>query len=1177
MKRTIVYIIACFAVFYAAATDRFYIEDSSIIPGETITVSIILENETAYTAFQTDIYLPEGLTIEQEDGDYAFDLTSRKARDHNIASQLQADGAIRIMSYSPSIKTYSGNNGALVTFNVTANKNLKKPVVIELKNTLFTDPHGQEVSFKNESSQIQTILNDLTGEIVFEEGGTKTTAMTWDEEKITIYSTLYISYSGDEDVDYSIYVNDRNLLEDEELSQSISWDESNHRFIVNLYNLIYPFGDQYSANLYFSVTVQAAGYNDISAVHNSFISYTPDKPSVTGYGFSNLSYLIKVEYGGSVHFCNIDGEYVKINNNDDWSWDDSEVYAIKRLDHDYYLTVLAAQKSPMSTVFGFIEKTILIPARECDISISQNEINSAWIVYEYDSENYSHYYTSFDTAKHESGGSFAIIEITSYDSLTASSIRIDSQLVCDDNQYDYEYAINLLPFGDIYGGEHQIVVTITDGFNSLSSDTILEIHPIITRLTPDSLILDIDPNINYTALLVNGEEVELSVDGHHYALERLNHDYSITVQVGEGVYLFGEEEDYGVTYNDWSEETTIVVPAKFFFLGDVDDSGSINISDVTALIDYLLSGNASEVNLFNADCDASGEVNISDVTTLIDYLLSGNWPVEEPVKTSFTVNGVSFDMVEVQGGSFLMGGTPEQGDEVKNREKPVHQVTLSSYNIGQTEVTQELWLAVMGANPSYHVGDLQRPVEQVSWTDCIEFISTLNQLTGKSFRLPTEAEWEYAARGGKQSQGYRYAGGNDMDAVSWYIDNSENTTHPVAIKSPNELGLYDMTGNVWEWTSDWFAMYSEDPQVNPAGPGTGNNRVLRGGCWNGDANYNRISYRDNFTPTGSNSSGGMRLVLDVDNSSKFRLSETVLKVEVDDTKSINILNGGGNYTVAGGTDYVSTSINANQLTVTGIATGTTTVYVTDVETGATAVIAVIVTERQDEEFTVNGVSFKMVTVDGGTFTMGATDEQGSDFNANERPVHQVTLSDYKIGQTEVTQELWQAVMGSNPSNFTGDLQRPVDKVSWNDCQEFISKLNQLTGKSFRLPTEAEWEFAARGGKLSQGFKYAGSNTVDDVAWYKDNSESMTHPVATKAPNELGLYDMSGNVFEWCHDWFGNYSGDAQTNPTGPTSGTYRSCRGGGWGYNDTYCRVSYRSYHSMTSRYDRIGLRLALD
>ena len=239
---------------------------------------------------------------------------------------------------------------------------------------------------------------------------------------------------------------------------------------------------------------------------------------------------------------------------------------------------------------------------------------------------------------------------------------------------------------------------------------------------------------------------------------------------------------------------------------------------------------------------------------------------------------------------------------------------------------------------------------------------------------------------------------------------------------------------------------------------------------------------------------------------------------------------------------------------------------------------------QTTTYTVNSVSFTMVAVQGGTFTMGATPEQGSDAFDNEYPTHQVTLSDYHIGQTEVTQELWLAVMGSNPSSFTGDLQRPLEQVSWDDCQTFITKLNQMTGKNFRLPTEAEWEYAARGGNRSEGYKYAGSNTVGDVAWYWDNSYALgssnpdygTHSVATKAPNELGLYDMSGNVWEWCQDWYGSYSSDAQTNPTGPTSGSLRVNRGGSWRSNARHCRVSRHTGDTPSNLNYFLGLRLAL-
>ena len=228
-----------------------------------------------------------------------------------------------------------------------------------------------------------------------------------------------------------------------------------------------------------------------------------------------------------------------------------------------------------------------------------------------------------------------------------------------------------------------------------------------------------------------------------------------------------------------------------------------------------------------------------------------------------------------------------------------------------------------------------------------------------------------------------------------------------------------------------------------------------------------------------------------------------------------------------------------------------------------------------ETIVVNGVKFNMVKIKGGTFRMGATSEQ-SNYDNDEKPVHSVTLSDYYMGETEVTQELWEAVMGSNPSRFMGDNQRPVERVSWDDCQEFIKKLNQLTGKEFRLPTEAEWEYAARGGKYSRGYKYSGSNNSDEVAWYGTNSGDKTHPVATKKANELGLYDMSGNVLEWCNDWYGDYHSNSQTNPTGPSQGEYRVLRGGSWDFNDGGVRVSDRLNFTPDFRFIYYGLRLAL-
>ena len=211
----------------------------------------------------------------------------------------------------------------------------------------------------------------------------------------------------------------------------------------------------------------------------------------------------------------------------------------------------------------------------------------------------------------------------------------------------------------------------------------------------------------------------------------------------------------------------------------------------------------------------------------------------------------------------------------------------------------------------------------------------------------------------------------------------------------------------------------------------------------------------------------------------------------------------------------------------------------------------------------------MVYVSGGTFIMGG------DESSDQTPTHSVTLSSYYICKYEVTQALWRAVMGSNPSKFKGD-NLPVEQVSWNDCQTFIKRLNSYTGRDFRLPTEAEWEFAARGGNYSRHYKYSGSNHIDDVAWYTDNSGNRTHPVGTKQANELGLYDMSGNVWEWCSDWYGSYSSYSQSNPTGATSGFGRVERGGNWCGLARYCCSSHRSYYAPGNSFDDLGLRLVL-
>ena len=289
-------------------------------------------------------------------------------------------------------------------------------------------------------------------------------------------------------------------------------------------------------------------------------------------------------------------------------------------------------------------------------------------------------------------------------------------------------------------------------------------------------------------------------------------------------------------------------------------------------------------------------------------------------------------------------------------------------------------------------------------------------------------------------------------------------------------------------------------------------------------------------------------------------------------------------------EVINMILGKGDLTAVGDINGDTRVDVDDLN----IIINIILGKDPDEKpgaktYTANGVSFRMMDVKGGTFTMGGYDSDPG-VQRDEKPAHQVTLSNFAIGETEVTQELWMAVMGSNPSavssrnGYTENLQRPVESVSWDDCQQFITRLNALTGLTFRLPTEAEWEYAARGGMNTLGYLYAGDDDLNKVAWYRDNVPSTTsgtegygpQTVATKSPNELGVYDMTGNVREWCQDWYGSYSNAAQTNPTGPATGAERVERGGGFNQNSSYCRVLRRQSAQPGNGSVSTGLRLAM-
>ena len=434
-------------------------------------------------------------------------------------------------------------------------------------------------------------------------------------------------------------------------------------------------------------------------------------------------------------------------------------------------------------------------------------------------------------------------------------------------------------------------------------------------------------------------------------------------------------------------------------------------------------------------------------------------PPPAPYQT-FEVNGVTFNMMCVEGGTMNIG----RADSMYYRQRPERTVTVSDYYIGQTEVTQELWQAVMGENPSKFQCDtcIQHPVDSVSIIEVQLFIQKLNLATGKNFRLPTEEEWEFAARGGTKSKGFLYSGSDICSEVAWYgvADKNGGTTHPVAQLKPNELGLYDMHGNLWEWVhnkyTDTINIY---PSYNPTGP-EGKYKGIASACGSGYYSGLDLTRTWGWVGVGSLTTRsnwfGFRLALSDKNP--------FVAVEVNDYR------------------------------------------------------------------------FHMMLVEGETY-------------------------DYYIGQTEVTQGLWKKVMGYNNSIYQGD-DLPVEKVSWEECQTFIQKLNEMTGKHFRLPTEAEWEYAARGGKNSRGYTYAGSNSIDSVAWYQSNSQEQTHTIATLMPNELGIYDMSGNVWEWCQDYY-----DASTQ---------RVVRGGSFYDVASVCRISSRVGRDTNYR-SYIGLRLVLD
>ncbi len=465
------------------------------------------------------------------------------------------------------------------------------------------------------------------------------------------------------------------------------------------------------------------------------------------------------------------------------------------------------------------------------------------------------------------------------------------------------------------------------------------------------------------------------------------------------------------------------------------------------------------------------------------------------------------------GAKFVEGGAYSMQYERDGETKTVTG-TLSDYYIAPVELSNRAWAAVMGSKPEGQTNDGDMyPVTMVNYYDIAGpggFLEKLNTMlkdqlpAGKKFALPTEAQWQYAAQGGKKSEGYKYSGSNTLDDVAWYKDNAGGTTHPIGQKQGNELELHDMTGNVWEWTRDNFVYFDELPDAQGTDylcQAESPYCVHRGGCYLSPEESQAMSFRDWLPMNSRYNNIGLRLVL----TDAFEQEKLVEPIQPE---------------------------KAFQMSAMG-------------EYGMT-------------------LALTLVEVKGGTYSMQYERD-------GETKTVTGTLSDYYIGQYEVDNDMWFAVMGTKPEGQTksGGFY-PVSNVSYEEITKpggLLDKANALLadqlpeGMKLMLPTEAQWHYAAMGGQKSKGYTYAGSNTLADVAWYKDNSNETTHPVASKQPNELGIYDMSGNVWEWTID----KEGDDKA-----------YCGGGGFTSESDYCKVTSTWADDLTKGFNNAGFRLVL-
>jgi len=559
--------------------------------------------------------------------------------------------------------------------------------------------------------------------------------------------------------------------------------------------------------------------------------------------------------------------------------------------------------------------------------------------------------------------------------------------------------------------------------------------------------------------------------------------------------------------------------------------------------------------------------------------------------------------VLINGGTFTMGSPKDFWKTIAYAdEHPQHQVTVSGFYMGKYEVTQKEYQEVMGTNSGNFKED-NLPVGNVSWYDAVEYCNKRSEKEGLSpvytisgsgdnrsviwnrnangYRLPTEAEWEYACRAGTKSRFitgssittyFANYNGQDRDNIgAGGVNRGKRTA--VGSFAPNPWGLYDMHGNVWEWCWDWYGVYTESAQTDPQGASSGYGRVVRGGSWYNADRRLRSASRGEISPSTQSSSLGFRLVLPLtDGNAPVTQSPEPQPAQAKSLTSPQPAPAAQPSQTQAATQ--PQPVPAPQ--PAPAAQPSQTKATTQPQPVSVPQSAPALSRTQPSASVQRPIPDSFVLIRGGTFTMGSPENE-PERNADEGPQHQVTLGSFFMNKYEVTQKEYQEVMGTNPSIFKGD-NLPVDSVSWFDAVEYCNKRSVMEGllpvyaisglgdnrsviwnrnaNGYRLPTEAEWEYACRAGTTTA--YNTGADMSDDTGWYESNSGRRTHPVGQKPANAWGLYDMHGNVSELCWDRYGAYSGDAQTDSGGASSGSGRVRRGGTWYFSARFSRSAFR-------------------